>query len=71
MDGKVFQVYNRKVKMKPTSNFKLPKSTKMLLDNILDPHLRGSMRRDYIKAILENQVKAKSNKKDRNQTNDE
>ena len=57
--------------MKPTSSFKLPKSTKMLLSNIMDPHLRGSMRRDYIKAILENQVKTKSNKKDRNQTNDE
>jgi len=39
----------------------------MLLDNIMDPHLRGAMRRDYIRAMLENQAKTKSNKKDRSQ----
>lgn len=52
--------------MKPTSSFKLPKHTKMILANILDPHLRGSMRRDYIKAILESNVKIKGKKEDRN-----
>lgn len=58
--------------MKPTSNFKLPKSVKMLLSNVRDPHLRGSMRRDYIKAILENQAaKSKSVKGTKKITNDE
>lgn len=55
--------------MKPTSTFKLPKSVKMLLANIHDPHLRGSMRRDYIKALLEQSIKPKT-KEDRNKEND-
>ena len=55
--------------MKPNSNFKLPKTVKMLLSNIHDPHLRGSMRRDYIKAILESNIKPKT-KEDRNKEND-
>jgi hypothetical protein len=49
--------------MKPGPNFKLPRSIKVLLSNELDPHKRGSMRRDFIRAILENQVsKSKMNK---------
>lgn len=38
--------------MKPTSAFKMKKSTKRLLANYLDPHLRGRMKRLMIQAQL-------------------
>ena len=52
--------------MKPTSNFKFPKSAKMMLSNIRDLHHRGAIKRDLIQAILESNTKPKTSKEDRN-----
>ena len=51
--------------MKPTSTFKMPKSVKTMIDKYKDPHLRGSVKRDYIKALLESSVKPRT-KEDKN-----
>lgn len=32
-------------------NFKMPKTIKMMLANILDPHERGARKRAYIEAV--------------------
>lgn len=48
--------------IKPTSSYKMPKSLKMRLANILDPHHRGAIKRSYIQAHLENQEIEKRSK---------
>ena len=52
--------------MKTTSSFKMPKPTKIMLSNIMDPHLRGAIKRDFIAAIQIANIKPKSSREDRN-----
>ncbi len=69
-DGKVFQVYNRKIKMKPTSSFKMSKANKFRLARILDPHKRGEVKRSLIQAQLMSEIKVKSAKEERKRNED-
>lgn len=48
--------------LKPNSNFKLPKPYKVLLASILDPHLRGQIKRSFIEAELYSHIQPKVNR---------
>ncbi len=65
MDGRVFQVYRKRKMIKPTSNFKMSKANKFRIASILDPHVRGEVKRGLIQAQLLSEIKVKSIKEDR------
>jgi hypothetical protein len=48
--------------LKPSSNYKMSKSTKTMLANILDPHKRGEHKRSMIQAELAAAVQPKREK---------
>lgn len=48
--------------IKPTSSYKMPKPLKMQLANILDPHVRGAIKKSYIQVHLESQFIDKKSK---------
>ncbi len=48
--------------LKPSSNYKMSKSTKTMLTNILDPHKRGEHKRSMIQAELAAAVQPKREK---------
>ncbi len=51
--------------IKPTSNFKMSKANKFRIASILDPHVRGEVKRGLIQAQLLSEIKVKSIKEDR------
>lgn len=53
--------------IKPTSSYKMSKSTKFMLCRYRNPHVRGQMKRSWIQAELEAAIKPKSDKKLRDQ----
>ena len=48
----------------------MTKANKYVIGKIFDKHLRGSIKRDLIKAQLLSEVKVRSNKDDRNKNVD-
>lgn len=55
--------------MKPNSSFKLPKSIKVMLSDISNATTRGMVKRDFIVALLESNLRPRS-KEDKNKDND-
>jgi len=49
--------------MKPGPNFKMPKSVKRELAQIIDPHERGAQKRLMINALLFGSVRVKEKRK--------
>lgn len=47
----------------PNSNFKIPRDVIVLTGKHHDPHLRGSIRRAFIKAIVDNNKQVKESPK--------
>jgi|688.fasta_scaffold581793_3 hypothetical protein len=56
--------------IKPTSSYKMPKYIKTWLSHYKDPHLRGQMKRSWIQADLESNIKPKADKKNRDSNED-
>lgn len=56
--------------IKPTSSYKMSKQVKTLLNRYKDPHLRGEMKRSWIQAELESQIKPKTDKSSKYQNDD-
>ena len=52
--------------LKPGPNYKMSKRNKTILAGILDPHLRGEIKRGMIQADLYAQLQPKREKKPRN-----
>lgn len=42
--------------LKPTANYKMSKQNKRFLATVLDPHLRGELRRGVVQADLHSQI---------------
>lgn len=51
--------------IKPTAAFRMSGTTKRMLSTILDPHLRGVLRRSMVQAELAAQIKPKADKRGR------
>lgn len=56
--------------IRSTSSYKMTKATKFRLCRYKDPHVRGQMKRSWIQAELEAAIKPKSDKSNRNQSDD-
>jgi hypothetical protein len=56
--------------LKPNANYKMKKSSKMILANVLDKNKRNELKRMIIQADLMSQIKPKETKKNRENSED-
>jgi len=56
--------------IKPTSSYRMPAHIKSWLNFYKDPHVRGAIKRSWIQADLESQIKPKAEKGNKSKKDD-